>query len=135
MRKAPDEHAGDNKHRIKVGSVDASMWISKPDKNKIFRWKKLNSENVIKDLPIKLTYDYVSFLKFYERCNLPNSTFDYYSSYIYNELETYLEENESADASKLDTFNDEGFFGRYGFNEYANEFYKEHTDKKNIFVF
>lgn len=134
MRKSPEEHANDNKHKIKFGSTDASIWISKPDKNKIFRWKKLNSENVIKDLPIKLSYDYISFLKFYKRCNIPNSLFYYDSSYLYNELEVYLEEYESANATKLNTFNDEGFFSRYGFDEFANDFYNEHKDKKNIFA-
>lgn len=119
MRKSPDTSAGVMKNLIAFG-IDG-LWVSKPDKNKVFKWRKLNSKRMLEMSPGKVKYEYESFLKLYKKLKFASTIFDY-NEIIYDTLERDIEESERkvADSRNSSVYQDDGNFSRYESKEYLS---------------
>ncbi len=131
-RKSPNEKAITKQYKIMYGN-DSNLWVSKPDKNNLFKWAKISN---IASLPIKFKYDYLSFLKFFKKIKFHDMQFINYTNLI-SELEGLLEstldetEEEDIDSKDTNIYNDNGFFAKYEIDNYIEY---NNLNKENILI-
>lgn len=142
-RKSPTDHANDKKYMIRDGN-DNKLWVSKPDKNKVFKWAKVNVKNFISiasSIPIKPKYDYASFYNFFKKLKLSNTICHCHDDLLLRienvmGLGLTISEDDEIDCSDLNNFTDDGSFYVDGdYEDKLKELYAKYPKKKTIILF
>ena len=131
---SPAEDAKNFKNHIMMGD-DCDLWISKKTKSRVYKWVKLDEEDIISQLPLNPKFEYKEFLDFFEELEIPNTMFHYHDAFLLNKLEEELEEEEeSIDATDLYLYDDNGDFYRNESDEYIEDLFDSNPDTENIFM-
>lgn len=144
-RPSPTESANDNKNILTYGN-DKNLWVSSPDKNLIYHWRKLNTKDILKYLYDKIQfknkYNYTLFLNFYNNLKYANTLFYYHPGYIIHHLEFILDEYERIDINDNNNYRDfDGAFYKYNDNDDTSASYVvknlflNNPNINNIFIF
>lgn len=125
----PNFDASKKQYKILKGNDDKN-WVSTPCGNNKFEWKLITD---ISSIPIKLKYNYQDFLDYYKNLKIDDIIFRYNDSLLNRDLNVRLdeeEEEEELDSQDIYNYQDDGYFGRYEVDDYAEQF----GDKKVIIL-
>lgn len=121
LRPSPSDSATNNPYLLKYGN-DNNLWVSLPNKNFIYHWIKINTNDLIKSIydkiSIKDKYDYMPFFNFYKKLKYDRTLFYYHTGFLYHHLEFLLEDDEDININDSENYRDyEGAFYKYDDNE------------------
>ena len=142
-RKSPSDHAKDKKYMIRNGN-DNNLWVSKPDKNNVFKWSKVNAKNFISiaaSIPLKLKYDYKSFYSFFKRLKVSNTICDCHDDLLRRiengiGLGLSISYDDEMSCRNSNNFTDDGAFYLDGYYERSlAKLYAKYPKKKSVIMF